>query len=70
MIQMGIDTRDGKVLCVPEELAQPTATEAISAFGSIMFSFGGASIFPTIMMDMKDQSKFKYSIVLSMMSKT
>ena len=40
-----------------------------TAFGSIMFAFGGASIFPSIQADMSDRSKFKYAAVLAISSK-
>ncbi|XP_031567596.1 amino acid transporter AVT1J-like [Actinia tenebrosa] len=36
-----------------------------SAFGTILFSFGGASTFPTIQTDMKQPSKFPMSVVWS-----
>ena len=33
------------------------------AFGTILFSFGGASIFPTVQTDMKKSSRFPLSVV-------
>ncbi|XP_039263499.2 uncharacterized protein LOC120339438 [Styela clava] len=35
-----------------------------SAFGTILFSFGGASCFPTIQVDMKQPNKFPVSVVI------
>ena len=43
-------------------------SEAVGAFGSIMFSFGGASTFPTVMVDMKKKSDFKYAALIAMLS--
>ncbi|KAF2354751.1 Amino acid transporter transmembrane domain [Trinorchestia longiramus] len=34
-------------------------------FGTILFSFGGAATFPTIQNDMKDRSKFPYSVAIA-----
>ena len=39
------------------------------AFSSIMFSFAGASTFPTIQADMRDRSQFPTAAVFSMISK-
>ena len=43
-------------------------SEAVGAFGSIMFSFGGASTFPTVMVDMKKKSDFKYAALIALLS--
>lgn len=37
-------------------------TDFFLAFGIIMFSFGGASTFPTIQNDMSDKTKFNKSL--------
>jgi vesicular inhibitory amino acid transporter len=47
-------------------LPAPTAYGYFTAFGSIMFAFGGASTFPTIQADMKDKSEFKVAAVAAM----
>ena len=39
------------------------------AFSSIMFSFAGASTFPTIQADMRNRSHFPRAAVLSMISR-
>ena len=39
------------------------------AFSAIMFSFGGASLFPTIQADMRDRTQFPTAAVYSMISK-
>lgn len=38
-------------------------------FGTILFSFGGAATFPTIQNDMKDRTKFPYSVVIAFAGK-
>ncbi|KAJ7377328.1 hypothetical protein OS493_029687 [Desmophyllum pertusum] len=47
-----------------KSVQQPTVTfqSFFSAFGTILFSFGGASTFPTIQTDMKKSSKFPMSV--------
>lgn len=57
-------------LDMPEDLKsveQPTVhfESFFSAFGTILFSFGGASTFPTIQTDMKRSSRFPVSVVLA-----
>ena len=47
----------------------PTTQGFFTAFGSIMFAFGGAAIFPSIQADMVDRSKFKYAAILALSSK-
>ena len=39
------------------------------AFSAIMFSFGGAAIFPTIQADMRDRTQFPTAALYSMISK-
>ena len=39
------------------------------AFSSIMFSFAGASTFPTIQADMRDREKFPTAAIFAMLSK-
>ena len=36
-----------------------------SAFGAVMFAFGGASTFPTVQADMADKKRFKWAAVAS-----
>ncbi|KAB7500325.1 hypothetical protein Anas_03092 [Armadillidium nasatum] len=43
----------------------PTLTSFSLGFGTILFSFGGASVFPTIQNDMKNRSDFWKSVILS-----
>ncbi|XP_068744758.1 uncharacterized protein [Montipora capricornis] len=58
------------VLDIPADLnsvEQPTVRfeSFFSAFGTILFSFGGASTFPTIQTDMKKASRFPLSVVFA-----
>ena len=39
----------------------PKFESLFSAFGAILFVFGGASTFPTVQHDMKEPKKFKYA---------
>ena len=48
----------------------PFKKSSISAFGSIMFAFAGASTFPTIQADMKVRSKFPISATIAIGSKS
>ena len=43
----------------------PTVYTFALGFGSILFAFGGASVFPTIQNDMVDRSLFGRSVVLA-----
>ncbi|XP_045138356.1 amino acid transporter AVT1B-like [Portunus trituberculatus] len=43
----------------------PTTQSFFLGFGAIMFSFGGAVVFPTIQNDMSDRTKFPHAIVVS-----
>lgn len=45
--------------------ASPTAHSLFLGLGTIMFSFGGAVVFPTIQNDMSDRSKFPLAIMIS-----
>ncbi|XP_050736625.1 uncharacterized protein LOC127008521 [Eriocheir sinensis] len=45
--------------------ASPTAHSFFLGLGTIMFSFGGAVVFPTIQNDMSDRSKFPLAIMIS-----
>lgn len=45
--------------------ATPTAHSFFLGLGTIMFSFGGAVVFPTIQNDMSDRSKFPLAIMIS-----
>ena len=48
--------------------SNPNFVGFFSAFGTILFAFGGASCFPNIQVDMKDPDKFPISVVLGIMS--
>ncbi|MCL4140960.1 UNVERIFIED_CONTAM: hypothetical protein GTU68_032613 [Idotea baltica] len=43
----------------------PSITTFSLGFGAILFSFGGASVFPTIQNDMKNRSDFWKSVIIS-----
>ena len=43
------------------EQSHTTAKSLFNAFGTIAFSFGGASVFPTFQADMRKPSQFKYA---------
>ncbi|XP_069161826.1 uncharacterized protein [Procambarus clarkii] len=43
----------------------PTVSSFALGFGAILFSFGGASVFPTIQNDMRDRSLFGKAVVVS-----
>ncbi|XP_063850869.1 uncharacterized protein LOC135094575 [Scylla paramamosain] len=42
----------------------PTVVSFARGFGSILFSFGGAAVFPTIQNDMADRSQFWKSVII------
>ncbi|XP_045125061.1 amino acid transporter AVT1B-like isoform X2 [Portunus trituberculatus] len=42
----------------------PTLVSFARGFGSILFSFGGAAVFPTIQNDMSDRSQFWKSVII------
>lgn len=44
---------------------EPQLINIFTSSGTILFSFGAASIFPSIQNDMKDRRKFKYSVTLA-----
>ena len=49
----------------PPEFKTPSISSFFLGFSTILFSFGGASTFPTIQNDMTDKAKFKWSIVIA-----
>lgn len=50
---------------VPVEYPPPTFSSFFLAFGTILFSYGGASTFPTIQNDMKDRAMFSKSVSIA-----
>ena len=55
---------------IPHEVDKNrTFTDFFLAFGAIMFSYGGASTFPTIQHDMKEPKKFKYAVIITYICK-
>jgi len=50
---------------VVNDKTEVTAKSLFTAFGTIAFSFGGATLFPTFQTDMKVPSKFPYAALLS-----
>ena len=53
----------------PASHSYPSFGSFFTAFGKILFAFGGASIFPTIQVDMKDPKKFSFAVVMGITSK-
>ena len=49
--------------------SNPSFGSFFSAFGKILFAFGGASIFPTLQVDMKDPKKFPITVVIGVTCK-
>ena len=47
----------------------PSLLTYLSGFATIIFAFGGAPIFPNILVDMTERSHFKYSAVAAHASK-
>lgn len=47
----------------------PTFVSFSLSFSTILFAFGGGSVFPTIQNDMKDRSQFWKSVVIAFTSK-
>ncbi|CAK8681446.1 unnamed protein product [Clavelina lepadiformis] len=52
----------------PTTHENPSFTSFFTAFGTILFAFGGASVFPTIQVDMKNPDKFPYSVIIGIMT--
>lgn len=55
------------------EFAPPvnvTAPSFFNAFGTILYAFGGASVLPTIQVDMADPNKFPVAAVIGMTGKS
>lgn len=44
-------------------------TSFFTAFGTIVFAFGGHPAFPTFQADMKNKADFKWAVLLGYMSK-
>lgn len=63
-VRSGIYISSHGILKTSEQSHSSTAS-IFKAFGTIAFSFGGASAFPTFQADMKQPSKFKYSAVIA-----
>ncbi|KAK7865356.1 hypothetical protein R5R35_006837 [Gryllus longicercus] len=55
---------DKSELKTPMQLTNPTFHSFFLAFGTILFSFGGASTFPTIQNDMLQRDKFSKSVII------
>ncbi|XP_042857114.1 amino acid transporter AVT1J-like [Penaeus japonicus] len=49
----------------PPVYGSPTFTSFFLGFGTIVFSLGGAATFPTVQNDMKERSKFVYSVAIA-----
>uniref|UniRef100_F6VBX7 Amino acid transporter transmembrane domain-containing protein n=1 Tax=Ciona intestinalis TaxID=7719 RepID=F6VBX7_CIOIN len=52
----------------PATHSNPTFNSFFNAFGTILFAFGGASVFPTIQVDMKQPDMFPKSVVIGIIS--
>lgn len=48
----------------------PSVSSFFLGFGTILFSFGGASTFPTIQNDMKDRTRFPVSVNIAFIGTT
>lgn len=48
----------------PPKYPNPTVSSFSLGFGSILFAFGGAAVFPTIQNDMADRSQFWKSVII------
>jgi len=48
--------------------SNPTFANFFGAFGTILFAFGGASVFPTIQVDMGEPEKFPKAVVIGITS--
>jgi len=46
----------------------PCAMDVFSAFGTILFCFGGMAVFPSIQVDMKNPKKFTKVVIISIAS--
>ena len=65
MIQIPLDVQYNHVDCnrtfsnstFQPIFPSPTFGSYMGAFGSLMFAFGGASIFPTVQVDMQDRTR-------------
>ncbi|GAB6032356.1 hypothetical protein CHUAL_010997 [Chamberlinius hualienensis] len=58
---------DNSTVVVPHEVVYPTPTFSsfCLAFGTILFSYGGASTFPTIQNDMRDRTLFSKAVAIA-----
>lgn len=59
---------DGGPVDKPVEYPNPTFSSFSLAFGAILFSYGGASTFPTIQNDMKDRAVFSKSVLIAFLA--
>ena len=75
--QIQLDVSHGVVFCNGSTVGPdwqpsfppPEPLPYFTAFGSIMFAYGGASTFPTIQADMLEKTKFNYSVAIAMFGK-
>ena len=51
------------------EYTNPTITTFALGFGSILFSYSGASVFPTIQNDMENKNDFWKSVIIGFTGK-
>lgn len=56
---------EGSTQNFPVNYPKPTFKSFFVGFGSILFSLGGASTFPTIQNDMEDRSEFSKSVSIA-----
>ena len=59
-VRTGMYIHNHRVLKYSEQ-SHTTANSLFNSFGTIAFSFGGASVFPTFQADMRKPSQFKYA---------
>ncbi|KAG0724216.1 Amino acid transporter AVT1C [Chionoecetes opilio] len=63
-ILIGEDNTGSPTPTLPPVYPNPTVATFALGFGSILFAFGGAAVFPTIQNDMRNREKFWKSVVL------
>ena len=52
----------------PPEYLNPSLSSFFLGFATILFGFGGASVFPTIQNDMRDRSQFWRGVTIAFVS--